>query len=89
VVEITNTYARGNKGPSDQPRKVTTLNDVQRLAALGHHDPSLMHNLSFCLVTELLKINSTNVMTLEVMNELGLTISRPYRNVQAMDSHEV
>jgi hypothetical protein len=25
---------------------------------------------------------STNVTTLEVMNELGLTISRPYRNVQ-------
>jgi hypothetical protein len=32
---------------------------------------------------------STNVMTLEVMNELGLTVSRPYRNVQAMDSREV
>jgi len=31
---------------------------------------------------------STNVMTLEVMNELGLTISRPYRNVQGIDSRE-
>jgi hypothetical protein len=32
---------------------------------------------------------STNVMTLEIMNELGLKISKPYRNVQAMDSREV
>jgi hypothetical protein len=28
-------------------------------------------------------------MTLEVMNELELTISRPYRNLQMMDSREV
>jgi hypothetical protein len=32
---------------------------------------------------------STNVMTLKVMNKLGLAISKPYRNVQAMDSREV
>jgi hypothetical protein len=32
---------------------------------------------------------STNVMTLEIMHELGLQISKPYRNVQAMDSREV
>lgn len=32
---------------------------------------------------------STNVMTLKAMNELRLTISRPYRNVQVMDSREV
>jgi len=32
---------------------------------------------------------STNVMTLEVMIELGLTVSRSYRNVQEIDSREV
>lgn len=32
---------------------------------------------------------STNVMTLKVMNELGLKISRPYKNVQAVDFQEV
>lgn len=32
---------------------------------------------------------STNVMTLKAMNELRLTISRLYRNVQVMDSREV
>jgi hypothetical protein len=32
---------------------------------------------------------STNIMTLEVMNQLGLQITRPYRNVKAMDAREV
>jgi hypothetical protein len=32
---------------------------------------------------------STNVMTFEIINELGLEICKPYRNVQAMDSREV
>jgi hypothetical protein len=32
---------------------------------------------------------STNVMTLEIMHKLGLQISKPYKNVQAMDSREV
>ena len=27
---------------------------------------------------------STNIMTLEVMNQLALQITRPYRNVKAM-----
>jgi hypothetical protein len=31
---------------------------------------------------------STNVMTLEVMNELGLQITKPCRNVQAVDLQE-
>ena len=32
---------------------------------------------------------SNNIMTLEVMNQLGLQITRPYRNVRAMDAREV
>jgi hypothetical protein len=31
----------------------------------------------------------SNVMTLEIMHELGLQITKPYRNVQAMDAREV
>jgi hypothetical protein len=30
---------------------------------------------------------STSIITLEVMNKLVLTISRPYRNVQSIDSN--
>lgn len=36
--------------------KGTTQNDIQLLAALEHHDPLLMHNLGFFLVSKLLKI---------------------------------
>jgi hypothetical protein len=32
---------------------------------------------------------STNVMTLEIMCELGLQITKPYRNVQAVDAREI
>jgi hypothetical protein len=32
---------------------------------------------------------STNVITLEIMHELGLQIAKPYRNVQAMDAREI
>jgi len=32
---------------------------------------------------------STNVMTLEMMNELLLQITKPYKNVQAIHSREV
>jgi hypothetical protein len=32
---------------------------------------------------------STNVMTLEIMHELGLQITKPYRNVQEMDAREI
>jgi hypothetical protein len=32
---------------------------------------------------------STNVMSLKVMNQLGLRITRPYRNICGMDSREI
>jgi len=58
------------------------------------HNPTLFY--SSLMVNGLILRNcmldygaSNNIITLEVMHELGLQITRPYRNVQAVDAREV
>lgn len=73
---------------------LSTNKNGERLGKKNPNDPPPFYTMllvnGLCLHNCMVDSGaSNNVMSLEVMNELGLTISRPYKNLQVMDSREV
>jgi hypothetical protein len=85
----------------NQPNQVVDDNEdapivLQSMNQEGRRNASHQPFFISLLVNDLLLHNcmldsgaSTNVMSLIVMNQLGLKTTRPYRNICAMDSKEV
>jgi hypothetical protein len=86
---------------TNQPNRVVENNEdclvvLQAMTQEGERNGSHLPFFISLIVNDLLLHNcmldfgvSTNVMSLKVMNQLGLKTTRPYKNVHSMDSREI
>ena len=85
--EVIDRFGGSCELPKDHPQVLLCIGKIN-----GDRAPFYISSFVNDLILYNCMLNSrasTNVMTLEIMYELGLKISNPCRNVHAMDSREV